>query len=215
MTHARPAAKAPRAARIAAATLAVTLAGCGASSPATSTRSRDGGGGTEAARIPAALEREARPIGRGAAYHSPATGPVLGTCRPGLGPRRGVHVEVFAADRVVLIPAGIGVRPPRRVVEGRIAAARCFGALVTVDPTGVLLLRRGERMTVADLFRSWGERLTADRLGPFRGRVRAYVDGARSAQDPARVILRRHAEIVLEVGPYVPPHRAYYFPPGA
>ena len=24
----------------------------------------------------------------------------------------------------------------------------------------------------------------------------------------------RHAEIVLEVGPYVPPHRSYTFPPG-
>jgi len=28
------------------------------------------------------------------------------------------------------------------------------------------------------------------------------------------VPLARHSEIVLEVGPYVPPHRSYTFPPG-
>jgi hypothetical protein len=28
------------------------------------------------------------------------------------------------------------------------------------------------------------------------------------------VVLARHAEIVLEVGPHVPPHPAYHFPPG-
>jgi len=27
-------------------------------------------------------------------------------------------------------------------------------------------------------------------------------------------VLRRHAEIVLEIGPYVPPHARYTFPPG-
>jgi len=28
------------------------------------------------------------------------------------------------------------------------------------------------------------------------------------------VPLTRHAEIVLEVGPHVPPHSSYMFPPG-
>jgi hypothetical protein len=127
----------------------------------------------------------------------------------------GVHIELFAADRVVLVAAGIGVRGPVRRLEGRIAAARCFGELATIEPTGVVLVRRGSRLALADLFRSWGEPLSADRMAGFRGRVRMFVDGRPRPGTPGSVRLRPHAEIVLEVGPFVPPHAAYHFPPGA
>jgi hypothetical protein len=182
------------------------LAGCGGTSPATT-----GAGG---AGVPAALAREARPIGRGPRFHPPASGPVLGPCRGALGRRAGVHVEVFGADRVVLIAAGIGARPPVRTDAGRIVAARCFGELATVDPTGVVLVRPGARLTLADLFASWGQPLGPRRLASFTGPVRVYVDGRRIALNPRRVALSAHAEIVLEVGPYVPPHTAYRFPSG-
>jgi hypothetical protein len=126
----------------------------------------------------------------------------------------GVHVELFGADRVVLIAAGIGVRGPLRYDAGRISAGRCYGSLVTVDPTGVVLVRPGAPPTLADLFRGWGQPLTAHRMASFTGPVRVYIAGRRVAGDPGRVTLTPHAEIVLEVGPYVPPHRAYRFPPG-
>jgi hypothetical protein len=166
--------------------------------------------------IPPALLAQARPIGRGPAFQPPANGPVLGRCAGGLGPRAGVHVEVFAANRVVLIPAGIGTRPPRGFSEGRIARARCYGALVTLDPTGLVLVRPGARLHLADLFRSWGQPLTTDRLLTFRTatKVRVFVNGRVWPGMPQSVPLRRHAEIVLEVGPYVPPHAAYTFPRG-
>jgi hypothetical protein len=166
--------------------------------------------------VPAALLAEARPIGRGAAFQPPATGPVLKPCRQSLGKREGVHVEVFAANRVVLIPAGIGTRPPRGYTSGRIARAACYGQLVTLDPTGLVLVRSGARLRLIDLFRSWGEPLTATRLLTFRAAngVRAYVNGRRWPGPPERIPLRAHAEIVLEVGPYVEPHAAYTFPPG-
>jgi hypothetical protein len=123
---------------------------------------------------------------------------------------------VFAANRVVLIPAGIGTRPPRGFSEGRIARARCYGALVTLDPTGLVLVRPGARLHLADLFRSWGQPLTTDRLLTFRTatKVRVFVNGRVWPGMPQSVPLRRHAEIVLEVGPYVPPHAAYTFPRG-
>jgi hypothetical protein len=41
-----------------------------------------------------------------------------------------------------------------------------------------------------------------------------FVDGRRCPGAPQAVPLTRHAEIVLEVGPHVPPHPAYHFPPG-
>ena len=168
-----------------------------------------------AAAIPAALVRESRPIGHGPAFDPAATGPVLGACRPALGRRVGVHVEVFGANRVVLVAAGIGVRPPLRWSAGRITRAGCFGALVTLEPTGVVLVAPGARLTVSDLFRSWGQPLSADRLASFQGRVRVYVGGRPRAGPAAAVPLRPHAEIVLEVGPYVPPHSSYNFPPGS
>jgi hypothetical protein len=46
-------------------------------------------------------------------------------------------------------------------------------------------------------------------------RVEVFVDGRRWHGRPGRVPLRRHAEIVVEVGPHVPPHSSYTFPPGA
>jgi hypothetical protein len=129
-----------------------------------------------------------------------------------------VHVEVFAADRVVLVPAGIGTRPPVRRSAGRIAGARCYGAVVTLEPTGVVLVRRQGAPRLAAVFRAWGQPLSRRRLASFGASsasgVAVYVDGRRRRGDPGSVQLFRHAEIVLEVGPPVPPHRVYTFPPG-
>ena len=167
---------------------------------------------------PAALLAEARPIGRGPAFQPPVSGPVLGRCARRLGRRTGAHVEVFAANRVVLIPAGIGTEPPRRFFSGRISGAACYGELVTLDPTGLVLIRTGTRPRLGDLFRSWGQPLSSRRAGLFSaatgGGVQVFVDGRRWPGAPSRVPLRPHAEIVLEVGPYVPPHAAYTFPAG-
>jgi hypothetical protein len=167
---------------------------------------------------PPALLAEARPIGRGARFQPPAAGPVVGPCRRDLGRREGVHIELFAADRVVLVAAGVGTRPPRRLSEGRIASASCFGELVTLDPTGLVLVRPGSHPVLADLFRAWGQALSSRRLASFsasaRGSVSVFVDGRRWVGAPGEVPLRRHSEIVLEVGPHVPPHHAYTFPPG-
>jgi hypothetical protein len=192
---------------LAGALVALALAGCGSSaSPAPPDQA-----------IPAALIAQARPIGRGSAFHPPARGWVgtgSGACRAELGPRDGVHVELFAANRVVLVAAGIGVRGPMTRSGGRITGARCYGDLATVEPTGVVLTRPGARLTLADLFHAWGRPLSAHRLLSFTGRVMVFVDGHRRAGSPQSVPLTRHAEIVLEVGPHVPPHPAYHFPPG-
>ena len=168
--------------------------------------------------IPAVLAAQARPIGHGARFQPPVRGRILGPCRRPLGARQAVHVELFAANRVVLIPAGIGARPPLNVSEGRISGAHCYGALVTRDPTGVVLVRPGPTRRLSALFRSWGQPLSARRLTSFRaatgGRVAAYVGGRRWTGAPGNVPQAPHAEIVHELGPHVPPHTTYTFPPG-
>jgi hypothetical protein len=185
----------------------VLAAGCGASR-----------GGSPSSGIPRALELQARPIGRGAEFDPPATGPVTGRCRRRRGLRRGVHIEVFAADRVVIVAEGIGVRRPWRFSAGRISSAGCYGDLVTLEPTGLVLVRPGVRLSLSDLFRAWGQPLSRRRLAAFRApagtRVAVFVDGRRWRGTPASVPLAVHSEIVLEVGPYVPPHPSYAFPPG-
>ncbi len=187
-----------------AAFVVLALSGCGASPAPSSTRGA----------IPAALAAQARPIGHGTAFHPAARGRVPGPCQAGLGTRSGVHVEVFAANRVVLVAAGIGVSGPLTFSGGRITGARCYGDLATLEPTGVVLTRPGARLTLADLFRAWGRPLSAHRLLSFHGPVSVFVAGHQRSGPPGRVTLTRHAEIVLEVGPHVPPHGSYHFPPG-
>ena len=189
-----------------AAALVVLLAGCGASIP------------SDTAALPRSLVLQARPVGRGPRFQSPVSGPVVGACGPRLSARYGSHIELFAENRVVIVPAGIGTLPPRKTLSGRITSARCYGELATLEPTGLVLVRAGARPTVADLFHGWGQPLSPVRLGPFdapRGtRVRVFVDGRPWQAAPGAVPLTPHAVIVLEVGPYVPPHVSYRFPPG-
>ena len=193
----------------AAVTVTLLAAGCGSASSTSS---------TTASGIPPQLLREARPIGIGPRFQPGVSGPVLGTCRRSLGSREGVHVELFAANRVVIIPAGIGTLPPRRYSAGRISSARCYGDAVTLEPTGLVLVRAGVRLDVAALFHSWGQRLSSSRIASFTAspgtQVAIFVGGRPWHGDPGSVPLTRHAEIVLEVGPHVPPHPSYTFPPG-
>jgi hypothetical protein len=119
---------------------------------------------------------------------------------------------LFAAGRVVLVPAGIGVGGEWRLVRGRVSGADCLQPLATVDPTGlILVLGRGQ--TLGDLFRIWHEPLSRGRMLSFRGIVRAYVNGRPRDRNPADVRLRSDASIALEVGRHQEPHADYVFPP--
>lgn len=143
---------------------------------------------------------------------------MVGPCRRQLGRRYGVHVEVFGADRVVIVPAGIGTRPPIRMSSGRISSAGCYGSLVTLEPTGLVLVRSGATLSLSDVFRAWGEPVSRRRVGSFTApkgsEIAVFVGGQRWHGEPGSVPLVRHAEIVVEAGPYVPPHSAYMFPAG-
>jgi hypothetical protein len=70
-------------------------------------------------------------------------------------------------------------------------------------------------LTLGDLFEIWGEPLTPRRMASFRGPVTAFVAGERVTGDPAAIPLRDGAQIVLQVGGFVPPHRSFLFPPRA
>jgi hypothetical protein len=128
-------------------------------------------------------------------------------------PRYGAHLELFTSRRVVLIPSGIGIAPPRTRRGAYVSGGRCSYPLRTREPTGVIEVA-APRLTLGHLFAVWGQPLSRTRMAAFHGRVRPYLDGRRWSGPPAQLPLRRHAQIVIEVGAYVPPHSTYRFPPG-
>jgi hypothetical protein len=144
------------------------------------------------------------PVGVGPRYHPAAPvrdGRPVGSLVCGRAPvRTAVHVELFAARRVMIVPAGIGRGPG------------CSYPLSTAAPTGVVRVRTPA--TLGDLFRVWGRELAPGRLLSFRGRVHAFVAGRPVGGDPRAIRLAPHAQVVLEVGGYVAPHPSYLFPKG-
>lgn len=147
------------------------------------------------------------PIGVGPRYHPTAavsTGAPIGRLRCTSGGRTfAVHLELFARRQVVIVPPRIGAGP-----HG------CTYPLHTTEPTGVVHVRAGARYVLGDLFRVWRRRLGPRRLLSFDGAVSVYVGGRLYRGDPRTVPLRRHAQIVVEVGGHVVPHPAYLFPKG-
>jgi len=152
------------------------------------------------------------PVGKGPRYTPPARPATARfSCRKApLHAGGRVHVELFARRRVVVVPAGIGLRRPRLQL-GRVISADCRAPVWTLDPSGVVRFEGGA--TLADVFRVWGEPLARARLASFRGRVSVYVAGVRRRGDPRKLRLRDGEEIVLELGGYVRPHRSFLFPP--
>jgi hypothetical protein len=187
----------------------VALAGCGgAAAPS----------GTDPGRLPP----QAPGVGPGTRFRPPSLGsraaralPVHGLrCSRVARPRFGVHLELFAARRVVLVAPGIGVAPPRVRRGAYVSGGRCSYPVRTREPTGVIEVDAARQLTLGQLFAVWGQPLSRTGMAGFRGRVSAYADGHRRPGDPGAIPLRRHAQIVVEVGGHVPPHAAYRFPPG-
>jgi hypothetical protein len=165
-------------------------------------------------------------IGPGPAYRPPSLSPAVTAARP-VGRLRcsraqtrrfGVYVELLAHRRVVLIPAGIGIAPPRLEQGAYVSGGRCSYPLRTREPTGVIEVAAGTGARLGDLFDLWGQPLSKTRLASFAtppaDPVRVYVNGRRAAGDPRSIRLRGHAAIVVELGAYLAPHREYRFPPG-
>jgi hypothetical protein len=137
-------------------------------------------------------------------------------CSSAAGRWEDAHLEVFARGRVVIIPPGIGIARPRVQVGAAVRGGRCSYPVRTTDPTGVIRFRPGRGLTLGDVFAVWGQPLRRHRLCGFTSArpVRVYVAGRRIRGAAASLPLRRHEEIVVEIGPRVPPHIAYVFAPG-
>jgi hypothetical protein len=132
--------------------------------------------------------------------------------------RVGVHLELFARGRVVIVPHGIGLAAPLRRQGRYLASSRCSYPVRTREATGVIEVENDARLTLGDFFDVWGRPLGGRRFLSFAlhagERVRGYVNGRPWRADPRAIPLRRHDQIVLELGQYIPPHRSYRFQKG-
>ena len=133
-------------------------------------------------------------------------------CRADRPPGELAHVELFGGGLGVVVPAGIGVAPPRSRVGAYVRGGRCTYPLATREPTGVVELAAGTRPTLGDLFALLGQPLGRRRMGGFRAPVRAWLDGREWHGPLTRLPLRRHAQVVVAAGPQeVPVHASYAF----
>jgi hypothetical protein len=166
------------------------------------------------------------PIGAGPKFHPPALNTRV-THRRSVGSLRcdrsdtgrfGVHLELFARGRVVVVPAGIAVAPPWRSVRPHVLEGACSYAARTRTSIGVIEVASGSRITLGEFFDLWGQPLAPRRLVGFRTMprqpVRAYVDGVKWRGALRSIRLRRHSAIALELGRYVPPHPSFRFEVG-
>ncbi len=212
-------------------TLGLLLAGCAADHPpAPAPAPAPAPSASAAAQALAVDFARTRPPGPGARFALPPFGALVRSARP-IGQLRcsvvatdayGAHIELFADDHEVPVPAGIGWAPPQRRVGAVVKGGRCAYPLRTDDPTGVVRVDASALgdtpATLGELFRIWGQPLGRQRMAGFvapPGRwVVAYVSGEVWRSDPRRIPLSRHTQIELELGTPVEPHPRYLFPPG-
>lgn len=146
----------------------------------------------------------ARPVG---AIHCKRTSPLFTSKR--------VHLELFAHNKTLLIPRGVGVVEPT-VHQSRIVKARCAYPLRTIDATGVVFTEPGD-WTLGDIFAVWGQPLTENSLTTSftdpQEILLVFVNGKKMDVSNIRMIpLVNGDEIVVEFNSNIPPHQSYTFP---
>jgi hypothetical protein len=122
------------------------------------------------------------------------------------------HLDIFVDGKRVVVPAGVGIDP----------AGRFISPLHTHDTSGVIHVESPtvRRFTLGEFFGVWGVPLGPGRLGGYGAgdgkTLRAYVDGQQLNEDPSRLVLEPHQEIVHAFG-HRPPRgvpAGYDFPAG-
>ena len=148
-------------------------------------------------------------------FHPPPSG------RSPAAARRGSGLELRSTSRssppTGRDRTGGDRRPlPLTSAASRILRARCYGPVVTLNRRASCSIRGGLRMRLSDVFHAWGQPLTSGRVASFGVRaeatVRVFIDGRLWPGEPGSVPVAPRAEIVVEIGPYVPPHSSLQVP---
>jgi hypothetical protein len=105
------------------------------------------------------------------------------------------HLAIEHNGEAVPVPANIGF-----VSAGY--AVICIYWLHTHDDSGTIHIEApGGVFTLADFFAVWGQPLSEKRVGPYTGRVRAYINGVPFTGPPQDIPFADGAQIKLMVSP--------------
>jgi hypothetical protein len=129
------------------------------------------------------------------------------------------HLAVYVNGQPRVVPAGIGIPPPRtelRTAQGPfVSGGTCFYWLHSHTEDGVIHIESPfqRTYTLGNYFDIWRQPLGPNRVGPATGPVTAYRNGHPFAGNPRSLPLGAHTLIQLDVGTRVAP-KPFTFGPG-
>jgi hypothetical protein len=110
------------------------------------------------------------------------------------------HIAVFVNGTPRQVPADVGIPP----------GAGCLYWLHTHAPDGIMHIESPEHrtFTLGNFFDIWRQPLGPDQVGPARGHITAFYNGALYRGDPRNIPLNHYAQIQLDVGtPLIAPEK--------
>jgi hypothetical protein len=126
------------------------------------------------------------------------------------------HLAVYVNGHIRAIPAGVGIAGA--IVQDTqfgpvVGNGSCFYWLHTHTTDGVLHVESPTQRiyTLGNFFDIWRQPLTANQVGPAKGKITAVVDRKPWTKDPRLIPLQAHSAIQLDVGAPVTPFQPISF----
>ena len=116
------------------------------------------------------------------------------------------HLTLFVDGLQRQVPLGIGIGPPRQLLQTGdgpfVTSGTCFMWLHTHASDGIIHIESPVQRTytLGEFFDVWQQPFSATRVGPARGIVHALYNGRVYDGNPRAIPLTAHAQIQLEVG---------------
>jgi hypothetical protein len=140
---------------------------------------------------------------------SPSPGQSVDGIQCGTGEQLAFHVHtrltVFVNGRSERVPYGVGIADPQ-LQPGLgvpfVGGGACFSWLHTHAADGIIHIESPvhRAFTLGNFFDIWNQPLSSTQVGPAKGKVTAFYDGAVWTGDPRDIPLGAHKQIQLDVG---------------
>jgi hypothetical protein len=116
------------------------------------------------------------------------------------------HLAIFVSGKQRQVPFGIGIGPPLRGQNSTagpfVTSGSCFAWLHTHAADGIIHMEAPtpQQFTLGEFFDLWGQKLSANQVGPAHGKVTVLVNGKVRRGNPRALPLTKHEQVQLDVG---------------